>query len=335
MDSAPSPSIVYIVLGSYNGARYIRQQIQSIREQTFQGWTLFIRDDGSSDNTTEIIRDMTSCDRRVMLIEDHLGRQDVVRNFDILLRKAYEAGAEYVFLADQDDVWRNDKIDVQLEAMRRDESTHGSEMPLLVHSDLVVVDGNLNQIRESFMAYQHIRHEEFNSLTTLLVQNFVTGCGTLVNRALLKVALPLPASLLMHDWWLALCAATVGKITYVNEALVLYRQHEKNVVGASGWWLQHLYKASIVGRWRRWTDYFHRSIYQAEQLRLRLQQYDRNPSLTTDRIVKRYCAIFNSDRGRIHRVKSAALLRIHRQRMLDTFALYASIMLWRGRPEPK
>ncbi len=335
MDGAGIPSNVYIVLGSYNGARFIQQQIKSIQEQSFRNWKLLIRDDCSSDNTTAVIHRIADTDPRIILVEDDFGRQGVVDNFGVLLQTAYEAGADYVFLADQDDVWNCEKVDEQLNAMQRAEAMGGTEEPLLVHSDLAVVDGQLNRIRKSFMAYQHIRHEESNSLATLLVQNFVTGCGTLVNRSLLKIALPLPDSLLMHDWWLALCAATFGRIVYVNKTLVLYRQHERNVVGARGWRLQNLYKAGIANRWRHWTESFHRSVYQAEQLCLRVEIYERHLPPMVARIVRRYCDIFSVNRGSFHRIKTAVLLGIRRQRVVDTLALYASIFLWRETPGSK
>jgi len=111
------------------------------------------------------------------------------------------------------------------------EARHGYSEPLLVHSDLQVVDAGLKPISSSFMQYQRIAHED-DGLRTLLLSNFVTGCTCLLNRQLAELALPIPREAIVHDWWLALCAASAGHIGYIAEPLVKYRQHGANVIGA-------------------------------------------------------------------------------------------------------
>ena len=106
---------VSIALAAYNGEKYIREQINSIRRQTFKDWRLLIRDDGSTDDTPDIVLEMAKNDNRVQLVEDTFGNQGPIGNFTLLLQHASDAGADYVFLCDQDDVWLPNKIGDQLD----------------------------------------------------------------------------------------------------------------------------------------------------------------------------------------------------------------------------
>ena len=226
------PAVV-ILLSSYNGARYIDEQIQSIRAQTTRDWKLLIRDDGSSDATLSIVRKHCSLDERIELVTDKLGNLGPWGSFASLLSMATETNAAYVFLSDQDDVWLPSKIAKQLGELRRAEELHGPRHPILVHSDLELVDDKLVTLHPSFREFQHISHDSDDPLRTLLLHNAVVGCTIGINRALLDVAVPLPADS-PHDWWLGLCAAATGTVVSSNERTVKYRQHESNAVGAPG-----------------------------------------------------------------------------------------------------
>jgi hypothetical protein len=162
------------------------------------------------------------------------GRLGVIANFGALLEAARDRGADYVFPCDQDDEWRPDKLSAALGLMRRLEAERGAATPLLVHSDLEVVDRDLRPLHPSFLAFQGLRHEGEDPLRVLLVQNFVTGCASLLNRALLELCLPIPAGCVMHDWWYAQCAAAAGAIGFLPGPGLRYRQHAANQVGAAG-----------------------------------------------------------------------------------------------------
>jgi hypothetical protein len=126
-------------------------------------------------------------------------------------------------------------------------------MPLLVHSDLAVADERLNVRHSSFLRGQRLRHPG-RPLATLAVQNFATGCTMLANRALLEAALPIPAEAVMHDWWLALIAAGTGRILFDPTPLVLYRQHDRNTIGAVGYWTnlaRFLSRRALPSGWSR------------------------------------------------------------------------------------
>lgn len=234
MSGRPSPDAVVVLLSSFNGARFISEQIESIRRQSFGAWTLLIRDDGSTDETIAVLEGLARQDPRIRLTHDGGGNLGAAASFGVLLELAAENGAGYVAFADQDDVWHPDKLERQLAVLQRREGETGPQTPLLVHSDLTVVAEDLRVIHPSFLEYQHLRHVTERPLASALVQNFVTGCTAVFNRALVLSAVPLPR-VVMHDWWMALCAASMGEILYLPAATVLYRQHDTNAIGSRGW----------------------------------------------------------------------------------------------------
>jgi hypothetical protein len=229
---APLPSYA-IVLSTYNGAAYLADQIESIRAQTEPDWRLYIRDDGSSDDTPEQIARFAALDRRIIAVSDHAGNLGAPASFGVLLSHAFAQGEAYVFLSDQDDVWLPNKAARMLGLAVQEERRAGARVPLLVHSDLRVVSTDLTLLHPSFFELQQLDPHEDTRPTRLLFRNAVTGCASLVNRALLERALPFPR-VAMHDWWLAQCAALFGRIAFVDEATVVYRQHDANVLGARG-----------------------------------------------------------------------------------------------------
>jgi len=222
---------VAIVMATYNGRRFVEEQIRSIQAQSYSDWMLYVRDDGSSDDTVQKVIQIQSEDHRVKLVFDELGNQGAIGNFSVLMRVALEANADYIFFSDQDDVWYPDKLAIMLAGIRELEHSQNDLMPLLVHCDLEVVDEELHLISDSFARF--IRLSPTNAhLGALLCQNQVTGCACLINRRLLELACPVPSEVLMHDWWLALLAAASGKIGFIPRQLVKYRQHQENVLGA-------------------------------------------------------------------------------------------------------
>jgi len=277
----PDPNAgVAIVLAVYNGGKFLEQQLESIALQDYQDWSLYVRDDGSQDDSLAIIEKFSKQDQRVQVLADAKGNLGARDNFASLIRLNELTPYKYVAFSDQDDVWQQNKLSVQLDLMRKMENQF-PESALLVHSDMIVVDATLNMIAPSFMDYQGIRHEE-NALPVLLTQNFVTGCTALVNKELLDIALPVPEEALMHDWWLALCASVFGHIGYIDKPLVKYRQHDKNEVGA-----KHLgdFLNPMTGKWKKhWSggrENLFQSMQQAQVLAERIRQYDPdNPHLS-------------------------------------------------------
>lgn len=228
---------VTILMATYNGGEFIGAQLDSLRAQTVADWRLWIRDDGSSDDTVAKIRRYAMHDGRVHLLETDGERLGAARSFSALLERG-AAESDYLMFCDQDDVWQADKIAVTLAQMRAMEARCGSGTPILVHTDLSVADRDLKVMAPSFWRYQGL-NPECTSLNRLLVQNNVTGCTVMVNRALARLSGPLPPQAVMHDWWLALVAAAFGEIGHVASPTMLYRQHGRNDTGAKRYGIGH------------------------------------------------------------------------------------------------
>ncbi len=222
-----------ILLATCNGARYLSEQLDSLLAQTCRGWRLLVRDDGSSDATREILENYRSRHPDLFMIIPSDGRNlGACGNFSQLLE---QADAPYVMFCDQDDVWQPGKIEITLAAMRELEREHRAETPLLVHTDLTVVDERLNRLGDSLWLFQCTEQQRLTKLNRVLMQNFATGCTVMINQALRNLAVPVPAEALMYDWWLALVATAFGRVASVENPTVLYRQHGRNDTGAARW----------------------------------------------------------------------------------------------------
>lgn len=235
-------SDVCILLASFNGEKYIKDQIESIINQTYNNWSLIIRDDGSSDNTNVIISSYIKLfPEKIFMINDNKGNLGAKQNYFQLLSFA---DSPYIMFADQDDVWLPTKIELCLQKIQSVESIYGTDTPLLVHTDMIVVDDELNEISESFWDYQYINPEKGKAFNRLLMDNVVTGCTVMINKKLKDMAAPIPEQAYMHDWWLALVASAFGKVDYLKEKTMLYRQHQNNEIGARPWNMK--YAISII-----------------------------------------------------------------------------------------
>lgn len=219
-----------ILMATYNGEHFVSEQIDSILKQTYTEFRLFICDDMSTDKTVSIINKYQENhpDRiKIVLAKQKYGANQC---FSYLLT---HADSDYIMFADQDDVWNQEKLKLTLEGMKKEESINGKEEPILVHSDLVVVDHNLNMLCNSFWKYAHLFPKLGSHLNRLLLQNVVTGCTAMINRAALLRITPVPEKVVQHDWWAALVVAATGHIKYIDQALTYYRQHSSNVIGAN------------------------------------------------------------------------------------------------------
>lgn len=235
------PTVV-VLMASYNGARYITEQIDSILQQSYSSLLLVIRDDGSSDETLKLIERYQDA-RITLLRKDRADTESGHRaNFAALVAWAYASDYQYFCFADQDDVWHQDKIANGMRKLQAVElpvaesanlADQGKPMlPALVHTDLCVVDKNLAVLAESFFHYQGLPSPDLHTATALLYQNIATGCTMIFNRPLLAIAHPVPDDSPVHDWWFMLCAQYAGKVAFLRQPSLLYRQHGGNSIGA-------------------------------------------------------------------------------------------------------
>ena len=235
--------MIAIIMATYNGEKYLREQLDSLLGQTVKDWVLHVCDDGSSDGTLKIVKEY---------IEAHAGKIYLHQNEQNLRSAWYflaglcqvpgESLADYYFFCDQDDRWDADKLEVSLAEMKRLEEQFGTNNPLLVYTDSRMTDADGNVLAESFQEASHYRKGQLD-LAHLLMENRLPGCTECFNASLAdKVVqgmkgegeLRFPEFMKMHDWWIALVAAAFGRIGYVNRATMDYRQHGGNVVGGSG-----------------------------------------------------------------------------------------------------
>jgi glycosyltransferase involved in cell wall biosynthesis len=213
-----------ILLATYQGADYIKEQIESLLSQTYTPIRILARDDGSTDRTLEILKTYSN---HLTIIPN--GNNGGIRNnFSELLQ---HSTADYVFFSDQDDIWLPNKVADTIKELKWMERKFGRSTPLLVHTDLKVVKKDLSTISPSFWHYANLKPKQ-TSLNRLLVQNNITGCTMGMNRALIKLTESIPSGAIMHDWWVGLVASCFGHIGHLKDPTMLYRQHTTNDTGA-------------------------------------------------------------------------------------------------------
>jgi rhamnosyltransferase len=329
-EAAGSARSLYIVLATYNGAAYLVEQIESIQSQTYSAWRLLVRDDGSSDATIAILDDYAASDPRIERISDNGDHLGAGGSFSRLAAIAFERGATAVCFADQDDVWFADKLARTVERLQAAEARFGRNRPILVHTDLQVIDGDGRLLHRSFMKFQHIHDSGQGALKTLLVQNYVTGCAMAVNRPLLRLGLPVPDAALMHDWWLALCAAACGSIVFVPVPTMSYRRHGANAVTVRGFWrtLNPL-RTNWAALWRTGRHNHAQAVHQAAALLSRVAEPGAGPHCMVAPI-KAFVQLHERQRSAAHRAASAWRIGLRSQTLPRTLALYLRLLLWRA-----
>lgn len=212
-----NPQKLVILLSSYNGERYIQQQIESILGQSYQNFTLLIRDDGSSDRTREIVAEFSQNNKNIVsYYGENIG---VVRSFLELLQAAPSGNNEIYLFCDQDDIWLPEKL--QMTAAHFSCSKHPNKM--LYCSRLRYVDQNLKSLGLS-------QPPIYVGFKNAVVENIATGCtmafGHCIRERLLEAD---PDKMIMHDWWAYLVASTFGEVMYDSTPTILYRQHPDTV----------------------------------------------------------------------------------------------------------
>lgn len=214
-----------VLLATYNGEKYLKEQIDSILNQTYQNIQLIISDDCSKDNTRKILKEYEEKDSRVKVYyqDENIG---CIKNFEFLLKQVKN---EIYMLSDQDDVWMPEKIEKTYEQLENEKAD-------LAFSDLEVVDSKLETIYPSFNDFMKLsrkirRHINTNQLNYLY--NCVTGCTIMARKKWIDKILPLPVNskYVLHDHWIGLMISLKGKLAYLPEKYIKYRQHEDNEVG--------------------------------------------------------------------------------------------------------
>ena len=242
---------VHILLSTYNGIRFLQAQLDSLQQQDYPNLAIYIRDDGSKDGTIEFLqRYQAQFDNTKLSIGENLG---YIRSFFELVRTCEDQPGDLYAFCDQDDVWRPDKLASMAERFRADPSL------LLLHSDARLVDAGGESLGCSLFDALQLTAEEKQAIhadrafEVVLRRSFVTGATAAFRRELVELALPV-AQDWIHDEWLAAVAAAAGRVDFIDEPLIDYRQHDANQIGMRRRTLAMKWRDLLLPRGRLLSD---------------------------------------------------------------------------------
>ena len=210
-----------ILMATYNGEKYLAEQLDSIINQTYHNWNLLIRDDNSTDRTLEIIQDYQKKDNRIKLLKDNKGNLGIVKNFEELLKNSE---SEFIMFSDQDDIWIENKLDMYLKMIEKIKNKG-----FMIHSDAILFDENKSNIlKDTFISKKAIN----KGLENVFFNYFVQGATILISKEIKNFILPFPKEVYLHDRYIHLISELFFERIFVNKALIYYRQHGDNQIGA-------------------------------------------------------------------------------------------------------
>ncbi len=225
-----SKPAVAVVLCTFNGEAYIETQIETLATQTYPV-AIRVFDDASTDSTCAIVRKLS--EQFEIKLFERSENYGYVKNFEDGIKQTLDEGFDYIALSDQDDIWNARRIEEGMCAMLQEEKS-ARQAPVLVHSDLSMVDADGKALRSSFIKYRDYGISNEKNSAVVLGQNGVMGNTILMNRSLVSMSLPFPPQLHVHDYWIAVVAELFGKRILLTKPLVAYRIHQKNASNAAG-----------------------------------------------------------------------------------------------------
>lgn len=232
--------MIEILIPTFNGAQYLDLQLQSIFDQDYSDWRILIKDDGSSDDTKNIISSWEKKHpKKIQRIKERKEGLGVSQSFGLLIANST---SPYVMLCDQDDFWRPSKVGKSLQAIQQAESIYGAQMPLMVCTDLEIVDQNLVTMSSSFWQDRKDTPSILDHYEKLIAHSVVTGNTIMLNRKAKELVIPIRTNFFLYDQWISIKVARYGKIIFLDETLVKYRQHEANVLGSFKFSRTYLFK---------------------------------------------------------------------------------------------
>ena len=309
----PQDQRVAILLSTFNGALFLREQLDSLLGQTHQDWVLYWRDDGSKDETRAVMTEFVgrAGQGRCVEIAGPPGNLGPAASFHTLLRGVSDAPAQpdTVAFADQDDVWLPNKLERGLAAL----ATLSTDVPALYCARQILVDAHLNRIGLSVLASND------GAFPAALTQNVATGCTVMLNsRAARLVAASTPSTATQHDWWCYLVVTAVGGILIQDsEPVIFYRQHGGNAVGAP-----RSMAHRAVGVLKRGPQAF------MSVLRQNVEALSAQPELLTGRARAEVLMLQNALQGGLRRrISALRLVGLVRQTWIETMVFRAWFIL--------
>lgn len=217
---------IAIMIATYNGEKFLSEQLESIFAQDYENWHLYIQDDGSTDHTLDIIKKWReSYSNKITLFINEGPNHGACQNFASLFNKV--KGYDYYCFADQDDYWAKNKLSSMVSKI-----VEYDKVPTLEYCDLYITDSKLNIIHDSFFEYNQKWLPSNKLEYHMLFANYIPGCCMFFNSELRNIIGNISKNIIMHDWYLLLVTVYFGNIIYNDEKLNYYRQHENNTVGA-------------------------------------------------------------------------------------------------------
>lgn len=309
---------IAVLLSTYNGAKYIRKQIDSVLQQTYNEIEIYISDDFSSDETLEIIQEYVFKYPNIFHILNNKSKLGgACKNFLSLVERV---DADIYFFCDQDDYWHHDKIEKTLTCYER---LNDAKNPTLIHSDLRIVDSELNVINSSFMDFtkksSHLTWKDY-----LVENNNVVGCTAAINKVLAELYKKNCSKInkdkiFMHDSFFAQLASLSGKIEYIDEALIDYRQHGNNTVGAKEkGHLLHLIKNKFTNLKEGELLFIKKEENVSEVLKCLTFECNEKISVATD-----FSQLY--DKGKLSKINFLLKNKIHRKSFFENIYLWFCI----------
>jgi len=218
---------IALLLATYNGERFLGDLLDSLYAQSIQDWTLYVRDDCSTDHTLNIISEYKSRYNNIVIIDNKGINLKPKSNFMSILE---QVESDFYMFVDQDDYWLPDKIKNEYEKIIS--ITRGKDCPALVFTNMKLVDEKLNILSDSFWKSIHFNPQILQGLCEQAFIGYVTGCTMLFNKKAKEVSLPMAPYSPMHDWWVSICVYKhQGVVGYIETPQILYRKHGGNATG--------------------------------------------------------------------------------------------------------
>ncbi len=253
--------MIDILMATYNGEDYIKEQINSILDQSFQEFRLIICDDQSDDKTFEILKEYKKNYPKKIYLYKNIVRQGSAKKNFISMFKYIES--DYIMFADQDDVWLKDKIKNSYELIIAKECILIKKSPIIIHTNLKIVNQDKLVISESFYQHQNISASK-NNFKNILIQNIFVGCTIMINKEMANLVKGVcdDSRIIMHDWIIGILGVGCGHAYYIDTPQILYRQHNNNSVGAS-----NPYKLKKLFNLKKQYNNIRNTFFQAEYVK--------------------------------------------------------------------